>query len=93
MKIEAYIRNQKTHKQNHLYLTPLEPDLLKYRAYYAQHYGNLQSVYLFPKPSDSTQYYTEHQFYKVMAKVGDMLWLDYLGTHTMRKTGAYMIYK
>lgn len=27
-----------------------------------------------------------------MAKVGDLLDLDYLGTHTMRKTSAYRVY-
>lgn len=27
-----------------------------------------------------------------MAKTGDLLGIDYLGTHTMRKTGAYRVY-
>ena len=27
-----------------------------------------------------------------MHKVGDLLGLNYLGTHTMRKTGAYRVY-
>ncbi|TDM67641.1 site-specific integrase, partial [Lactobacillus crispatus] len=26
-------------------------------------------------------------------KVGEKLHLNYLGTHTMRKTGAYMVYE
>ena len=27
-----------------------------------------------------------------MAHVGDLLGINYLGTHTMRKTGAYRVY-
>ena len=27
-----------------------------------------------------------------MARVGDLLGINYLGTHTMRKTGAYRVY-
>ena len=27
-----------------------------------------------------------------MARVGDLLGINYLGTHTMRKTGAYTVY-
>lgn len=27
-----------------------------------------------------------------MARVGDLLSINYLGTHTMRKTGAYRVY-
>lgn len=27
-----------------------------------------------------------------MARVGDFLGINYLGTHTMRKTGAYRVY-
>ena len=27
-----------------------------------------------------------------MSKVGDLLGINYLGTHTMRKTGAYRVY-
>jgi integrase len=34
----------------------------------------------------------EKQFYKVMARVDDLLGINYLGTHTMRKTGAYRVY-
>lgn len=28
-----------------------------------------------------------------MKKVGDLLNINYLGTHTMRKTGAYLVYE
>ncbi|KRN20546.1 hypothetical protein IV79_GL000604 [Pediococcus claussenii] len=38
------------------------------------------------------QHITEKQFYKIMNKVGDLLGINYLGTHTMRKTGAYGVY-
>ena len=29
---------------------------------------------------------------KIMSKVGDLLGINYLGTHTLRKTGAYRVY-
>lgn len=29
----------------------------------------------------------------IMHKVGEVLNIDYLGTHTMRKTGAYRVYE
>ncbi|MBU7482257.1 tyrosine-type recombinase/integrase, partial [Lactiplantibacillus pentosus] len=35
---------------------------------------------------------TEKQFYKIMSKVGDLLGIDYLGPHTMSKTGASRVY-
>lgn len=40
-----------------------------------------------------TNHVTERQFYKVMHKVGNLLNINYLGTHTMRKTGAFMVYE
>ena len=42
---------------------------------------------------DQQKHLSQHQYYKIMQKVGDLLNLDYLGTDTMRKTGAYQIYQ
>ena len=53
---------------------------------------DLVSPCLFPSTQHPDRHITEKQFYKIMAKVGDLLNLDYLGTHTMRKTGAYRVY-
>lgn len=92
VRTDAYIHDKKTNKNNLLYLKPIELDLLKYKQFYDKHYSSLNSEYLFPKPTNPDEHYNEHQFYKVMAKVGDLLGLDYLGTHTMRKTGAYIVY-
>ena len=53
---------------------------------------NMNSERLFPSTSLPDRHITEKQFYKVMARVGDLLGINYLGTHTMRKTGAYRVY-
>ncbi|WP_270830086.1 tyrosine-type recombinase/integrase [Leuconostoc mesenteroides] len=44
--------------------------------------------WLFPSTAHPDRHITEKQFYKVMARVGDLLGINYLGSHTMRKTGA-----
>ncbi|MCP0887333.1 site-specific integrase [Ligilactobacillus sp. WILCCON 0076] len=90
IKHNAYIRDKKTNKQNTLYLKPVEHDLLEYRQWLLD--SRLQSEWLFPSTKRSNRHITEKQFYKVMARVGDLLGINYLGTHTMRKTGAYRVY-
>ena len=52
----------------------------------------LTSDWLFPSIKHPDRHITEKQFYKIMAKSGDLLGINYLGTHTMRKTGAYRVY-
>lgn len=90
IKKNAYIKDKKTGKPNNLYLRPLEQDLVDYFNWLTK--NNIQSEWLFPSSRDSSRHITEKQFYKVMAKTGDLLGLNYLGTHTMRKTGAYRVY-
>jgi integrase len=86
----AFIHDQKTGKANLLYLKPVQTDLLAYQAWLK---GNhLVSDWLFPSLQNPERHITEKQFYKVMSKVGDLLSINYLGTHTMRKTGAYRVY-
>lgn len=53
---------------------------------------NMNSEWLFPSTSRPDSPITEKQFYKIMARVGNLLGINYLGTHTMRKTGAYRVY-
>ena len=48
--------------------------------------------WLFPSTTRPDKHIDERQFYNVMHKVGELLDINYLGTHTMRKTGAYRVY-
>lgn len=51
------------------------------------------SIWLFPSMTHPNKHIDERRFYMIMHKVGQKLEVDYLGTHTMRKTGAYMVYQ
>lgn len=90
IKQNTFIHDRKTGKANTLYLKPVHTDLLSYYDWLQQQ--NLISEWLFPSLQCPERHITEKQFYKVMAKVGDLLGINYLGTHTMRKTGAYRVY-
>lgn len=90
IKKNAYIRDKKTGKQNTLYLKPVQQDLSAYYAWLQE--NNIQSEWLFPSIKHPDRHITEKQFYKIMHKTGDLLGINYLGTHTMRKTGAYRVY-
>ena len=90
IKSNAYIIDQKTGKHNVLYLKPAFNDLTIYSYWLNQTYPN--SEWLFPSSQHPTQHVSIKQFYKVIRHVGDLLGIDYLGTHTMRKTGAYRVY-
>lgn len=86
----TYIRDKKTDKPNILYLKPVKQDLIDYFQWLTD--NTIQSEWLFPSIKNPDRHITEKQFYKVMAKTGDLLGINYLGTHTMRKTGAYRVY-
>ena len=86
----AFIHDKKTGKANLLYLKPIQTDLLTYQAWYQKQ--KLHSTCLFPSTQHPDRHITEKQFYKIMSKTGDLLGINYLGTHTMRKTGAYRVY-
>lgn len=90
IKQNTFIHDQKTGKANTLYLKPVHADLLAYYDWLQQQ--NMISEWLFPSIKRPERHIAEKQFYKVMAKVGDLLGINYLGTHTMRKTGAYRVY-
>lgn len=86
----AFIHDKKNGKANLLYLKPIQTDLLTYQAWYQKQ--KLHSTWLFPSTQHPDRHITEKQFYKIMSKTGDLLGINYLGTHTMRKTGAYRVY-
>ena len=86
----AFIHDKKTGKANLLYLKTIQTDLLTYQAWYQKQ--KLHSTWLFPSTQHPDRHITEKQFYKIMSKTGDLLGINYLGTHTMRKTGAYRVY-
>ena len=90
IKKNAYIRDKKTDKPNTLYLKPVNQDLIDYLPWLNE--NKIQSDWLFPSIKHPDRHITEKQFYKIMAKTGDLLGINYLGTHTMRKTGAYRVY-
>lgn len=86
----VYIHDKKTNKPNLLYLNPVKKELKLYNEWLIE--NEIHSDWLFPSTRDHSRHISEKQFYKVMAKVGELLNLDYLGTHTIRKTGAYRVY-
>lgn len=90
IKSNAYIHDKKTKKPNTLYLKPLTQDLTIYYNWLKE--NHVKSIWLFPSMKNSGKHITEKQFYKIMHKIGDWLDIPYLGTHTMRKTGAYRVY-
>lgn len=90
IKKNAYIRDKKTDKPNTLYLKPVNQDLIDYLQWLNE--NKIQSDWLFPSIKHPDRHITEKQYYKVMAKTGDLLGINYLGTHTIRKTGAYRVY-
>lgn len=95
VKKTAYIHDKKTGKANELFLEPVREDLTAYHDWLKA--NNIRSQWLFPslkkQVKDTDTHINERQFYRVMQKTGDLLGIDYLGTHTMRKTGAYMAYE
>lgn len=99
IKRNAYIVDKKTKKQNTLYLRPVESDLLKYQNWLMRYQMDnpkmkvYDSKWLFPSFANPDNHISGHTYYEVMQKVGDLLGLNYLGTHTMRKTGAYRVYE
>ena len=67
-------------------------DLVMYQQWLKRNGYEGTTEWLFPSTTRPQKHIDERQFYNVMAKVGDLLDINYLGTHTMRKTGAYRVY-
>nr|WP_302427288.1 site-specific integrase [Limosilactobacillus mucosae] len=92
IKQHAFIKDKKTGKRNTLYLKPVMMDLVMYQQWLKRNGYEGMTEWLFPSTTRPQKHIDERQFYNVMAKVGDLLDINYLGTHTMRKTGAYRVY-
>lgn len=88
----AFIKDKKTGKQNTLYLRPVMNDLAIYQQWLKRNRYEGSTEWLFPSITRPDKHIDERQFYNVMHKVGELLDINYLGTHTMRKTGAYRVY-
>ncbi|HAO59960.1 MAG TPA: site-specific integrase [Psychrobacter sp.] len=88
----AFIKDKKTGKPNTLYLRPVMNDLAIYQQWLKCNRYEGQAEWLFPSTTRPDKHIDERQFYNVMHRVGDLLDINYLGTHTMRKTGAYRVY-
>ena len=99
--VRSYIftKDRKTKKFNTLYLSGVKDDLIKYQ-YWLKHH-DIDSVYLFPTVHNSSNQYGKGQkgyisrqsFYRAVKITGNDLNIRHLGTHSMRKTGAYLTYK
>ncbi|VFA57518.1 site-specific recombinase [Enterococcus hirae] len=88
-KLMTDIVEMKTGKKRTLNLMQLTNQIIKYLG--EEHNG--KSEWLFPSPKDSKRPLATHQYYKIMQKTADLLGLDYVGTHTLRKTFGYSYYK
>lgn len=88
----AFIKDKKTGKPNTLYLRPVTNDLAIYQQWLKRNRYEGTTEWLFPSTTRPDKHIDERQFYNVMHKVGELLNINYLGTHTMRKTGAYRVY-
>lgn len=92
IKQHAFIKDKKTGKRNTLYLKPVMMDLVMYQQWLRRNGYEGTTEWLFPSTTRPQKHIDERQFYNIMAKVGELLGINYLGTHTMRKTGAYRVY-
>lgn len=88
----AFIKDKKTGKPNTLYLRPVMNDLAIYQQWLKRNHYEGSTEWLFPSTTRPDKHIDERQFYNVMHRVGELLDINYLGTHTMRKTGAYRVY-
>lgn len=88
-KLKADIVEKKTGKKRTLNLMQLTNQIIKYLN--EEHDG--ESEWLFPSPRDNTKHLASHQYYKIMQKTAESLDLDYIGTHTLRKTFGYTYYQ
>ena len=92
IKRHAFIKDKKTGKQNTLYLRPVMNDLTNYKNWLVQKNYYQKTPWLFPSTRNPQKHIDERNYYDIMFKTGKLLNIPYLGTHTMRKTGAYMVY-
>ncbi|MGH1856392.1 tyrosine-type recombinase/integrase [Enterococcus faecalis] len=88
-KTQTEIIEIKTGKRRTLHLKSLTSDIIDYLN--TEHIT--ESEWLFPSPTDSCRHLASHQYYKILQKIAKNLGLDYIGTHTLRKTFSYFFLK
>lgn len=81
------IREGKTKKERTVYLNNLMTDIADYIETLPK-----ETVYLFPSRKGDN-HITTTQAYRIIAKAGDVIGNDSIGTHTMRKTFGYTYYQ
>lgn len=81
------IREGKTKKERTVYLNNLMADIADYIELLPPN-----TIYLFPSRKGDG-HITTTQAYRIIAKAGDMLGRNDIGTHTMRKTFGYTYYQ
>ena len=88
-KTQTEIIEIKTGKKRTVHLKSLTSNIIDYIN--TEH--TAESEWLFPSPTDISRHLASHQYYKILQKVADNLGLDYIGTHTLRKTFSYFFLK
>lgn len=87
-KTEFELIEQKTGKKRKVYLHNVLTELTEYLNTL-----NDDHVWLFLNTWDSSKHISSNQYYKILQKTANSLDLDFIGTHTMRKTFGYWYYK
>ncbi|HFE9694665.1 TPA: tyrosine-type recombinase/integrase [Enterococcus faecalis] len=88
-KTQTEIIEIKTGKKRTVHLKSLTSNIIDYLN--SEH--SAESEWLFPSPTDNTKHLASHQYYKILQKIANNLGLDYIGTHTLRKTFSYFFLK
>lgn len=87
-KTEFELTEQKTGKKRKVYLHNVLGELTEYLNILEDN-----EVWLFGNFWNKNKHITANQYYKILQKVALELELDYIGTHSMRKTFGYWFYK
>lgn len=87
-KTEFELAEQKTTKKRKVYLHNVLGELTEYLNILED-----KHVWLFSNTWDVNKHITANQYYKILQKTASSLNLDYIGTHTMRKTFGYWYYR
>ena len=81
----------KTKKYNPLNLRPLDHVLSSYRDWLIA--SKINSQWLFPRPTDDGRHINRKVVYRYIKRSANFLGFKNIGTHSARKTGAYILYK
>ncbi|HCM89235.1 MULTISPECIES: tyrosine-type recombinase/integrase [Vagococcus] len=87
-KTEFELVEQKTTKKRKVYLHNVLTELTEY----LNTLDDVQ-IWLFSNTWDNSKHISSNQFYKILQKAANSLELDYIGTHSMRKTFGYWYYR